>query len=89
MSAPQEPDPNVELLLEAATTAHRPRDAYGRILPAPAWADLPPARRRDLFDRQLAARLIERAIDPAGRSSTAHAVLGRIHLLPQFQEDEE
>lgn len=72
-----------ELLLEAATAAHRDRDTHGRILPSPAWADLAPAERAALFDRQLAARRLEQAIDPQGLSSTARVVLERAAGLGQ------
>ncbi|MHC4320381.1 MAG: hypothetical protein ACYS1B_17805, partial [Planctomycetota bacterium] len=65
---------DAEVLLEAATTAYRERDSHGRLKPSPAWADLAPAQRRELLDRQLFARLIEQALDPEGLSSTARAV---------------
>ncbi|MHC4082697.1 MAG: hypothetical protein ACYS15_07690 [Planctomycetota bacterium] len=77
-----------EVLLEAATTAHRERDSYGRVKPSPAWADLAPAQRDALFQRQLAARLVEQAVDPQGLSSTARAVLDRIAFLGQWPGDQ-
>jgi hypothetical protein len=73
-----------ELLLEAATGAFRERDTFGRLKPSPAWADLSPAQREALFDRQVAARLVERAIDPQGLTSTDRAVLDRIDFLEQL-----
>ena len=83
--AVRRPD-DAEVLLEAATTAHRERDTYGRLKPSPAWADLAPAQRNELFQRQQVARLIERAVDPQRLSSTARAVLDRIALLGQLPE---
>jgi hypothetical protein len=70
------PDP--ELLLEAATSAWRERDSHGRVRPSPAWTDLTPDERGALFDRQLMARMVERAADPGGLSSTARQVLAAI-----------
>jgi hypothetical protein len=66
------------LLIEEAVSAFRERNTWGRVLPSPAWMDLPPAEREALFGRQLASRIIERAIDPNGRSSTVRAVLRRL-----------
>ncbi|MHC4218477.1 MAG: hypothetical protein ACYSU7_08480 [Planctomycetota bacterium] len=83
---PRPDDP--EVLLEAATGAFRERDSFGRIKPSPAWADLDPAQRQELFERQVTARLFEQAIDPAGLSSTARAVLNRIGFLGQLPEDQ-
>ncbi len=75
-----------EVLLEAATGAFRERDTYGRLKPSPAWADLAPAQRQELFGRQLVARLIEQAIDPQRLSCTARAVLDRIAFVDQLPE---
>ncbi len=67
-----------DLLIEEAVSAFRERNAWGRILPSPAWLDLRPADREAIFDRQLTSRIIERALDPNGRSSTVRAVLTRL-----------
>jgi hypothetical protein len=67
-----------DLLIEEAVSAFRERNTWGRILPSHAWLDLAPADRDALFDRQLASRIIERALDPNGRSSTVGAVLTRL-----------
>jgi hypothetical protein len=67
-----------ELLIEEAVSAFRERDSWGRILPSPAWFDLPPEDREALFERQLTSRIFERAIDPSGRSTTVRAILVRI-----------
>ena len=75
----------LEALLEAATGAFRWRDALGRIQASPAWADLTPPQREQLFDRQLIARLIESGIDPGGLSSTGRLVAERIRSLPQLE----
>jgi hypothetical protein len=67
-----------ELLVAAATSAHRARDADGRPLAHPAWMDLDEAGRRAAFDETLALRELEAAADARGLSSTGRAVLGRI-----------
>ena len=67
-----------DLLIEKAVSAFRERNAWGRILPSPSWLDLPPEDRDALFARQLESRLIERALDPNGLSTTARAVLKRL-----------
>ena len=66
------------ILLEAATTAYRERDPSGRILPSPAFMDLPPEARDELIARQASMREIERALDPRGWSGTVRAVMLRI-----------
>jgi len=68
----------MEGLLEAATAVYRERRADHRILPAPAWWDLPAETREELFRRQVAARALERAIHPRGWSATVQAVMARI-----------
>lgn len=65
-------------LLEAAATAFRERDRSGRILPSPAFLDLPVARRDELAARLSAMREIERAVHPLGWSGTVQAVMTRI-----------
>jgi hypothetical protein len=67
-----------DLLIEEAASAFRERDSRGRILPSPAWWDLPAEGRDALFTRQLEGRLIERALDPKGLSQTVRAVLSRL-----------
>jgi hypothetical protein len=74
-----------DLLIEAATAAFRERDPETRALrPAPEFLDLPPAERDALFAHQMRSRLLERALDARGLSTTAHAVLGRLPFLGQF-----
>jgi len=80
MMRPRPQDP--EILLEAATGAFREFDTYGRVRPSPAWADLTPAQREELFQMQLTSRVLEKAIDRRRLSSTAHSVLGHIDALP-------
>ena len=72
-----------DVLIEAATTAHRDRDATGRILPSAAWHDLGPEEREKLFRNQLVSRRLERAADPDGLTTTARAVLERVDELGQ------
>ncbi len=75
--------PDRDALVEAAASAFRARDASGRIVPSPDWADLAPEDRDALFDLELASRRLERAAHPQGLSSTARAVLERIGRLGQ------
>jgi hypothetical protein len=65
-------------LIEAATTAWRPRDPSGAIRPHPAWADLDAAGRRALHEAIASTRALEAALDAGGLSTTARAVLARI-----------
>jgi len=67
-----------DTLLEAAVTPFRERDAWGRILPSPAFMDLPPSMREELAALQAQAREVERALHPLGWSGTVQAVMGRI-----------
>jgi len=67
-----------DLLIEEAVSAFRERNTWGRVLPSPAWRDLAPADREALFERQLDSRIIERALDRNGRTSTVRAILGRL-----------
>ena len=65
-------------LIEEAVSAYRERNYWGRILPSPAWLDLMVEDRDELFARQLESRLIERALNPAGLSTTVQSVLARL-----------
>jgi len=67
-----------EVLLEEAVSAYRDRTASGRILPSPAWWDLPPESREQLFARQMQSRVVERALSPDRMSSTVRSVLRRL-----------
>ena len=67
-----------KMLIEEATTAWRPRTPDGTILDHPAWADLDPDSRRQVFDETVVARRLERGMDPVGRSTTVRAVLDRL-----------
>jgi hypothetical protein len=71
-------DPPDETLLEAATTAFRGRDPGGPLRFHPAWYDLDDAGRVAAFDATVRARRLEAAIDPAGLSTTARAVLAAL-----------
>ena len=75
--------PESEILIEAATTAYRERDSYGRIQPSSAWADLTAEQRIELFENQIAARLVEQAADEQGLSSTCRVVLETAARLSQ------
>jgi hypothetical protein len=86
---PRRPHDDVEVLLEAATSAVRGRDATGRIQPAPAWVDLSPEQCDALFERQWEARLLERAAGGTMVSSTGAQVLERAAHLGQFSADED
>jgi hypothetical protein len=65
-------------LVSAATSAHRARDAEGRLVADAAWMDLDEAGRRAAFDATLCQRKMEAALDGEGLSSTARAILRRI-----------
>jgi hypothetical protein len=72
-----------DLLIEAAAGAWRARDAWGNVLPHPAWADLSPAGREASFEIQMEGRAIEAALDPRGVDTTGQAILGRIEGVRQ------
>lgn len=67
-----------ERLIEEAAGAWRPRGAAG-VRAHPAWADLDAAGRREAFEVARTQRRLEAALDAEGLSSTARAVLARIH----------
>lgn len=67
-----------EQLVEAAASAHRPRDPHGVIRPHKAWLDLDEAGRAEAFAAAAESRKMEAALDPEGLSTTARAVLDRI-----------
>jgi len=67
--------------IEAVCSAFRERTPEGRILPAPDWWDLSPEDREVAFREQLAARWLERIVDPRGFGGTVRAVLARIERL--------
>jgi hypothetical protein len=72
-------DEGEELLIEQVAGAHRaPTPAFGDLAFHPAWHDLGPAARERAFERGLALRVAEAALDPDGLSTTARAVLARI-----------
>jgi len=71
-------DDPLDRLIEEATSAFRERDPTGRIMPSPAWWDLPAKARVKLFFRQLESRILERHLSPDGRSATVRAVLDRL-----------
>jgi hypothetical protein len=65
-------------LIEAVTTAWRPRSPSGEIRPHPAWSDLDSAGRLEAYEATRTLRRLEAALDPEGRTSTARAVLARL-----------
>jgi hypothetical protein len=67
-----------ETLIEAATTAWRPRSPSGEIRAHPAWADLDAAGRVAAYEATRALRRLEAARDARGLSTTARAVLARL-----------
>lgn len=71
--------PEQELLLEQVTTAFREEDADGRLLPSPAFHDLPPDLRGAAYEESARLRRMEAALDSLGLSTTGRAVLARIH----------
>jgi hypothetical protein len=66
-----------ELVIEEVAGAYRPpvRDALRY---HPGWHDLDDDGRRRAYERARALRRAEAALDPAGLSTTARAVLARI-----------
>jgi hypothetical protein len=68
----------LDVLIEATATAWRDRDVSGRLVPPPAWWDLPPDARLLAFDAQAATRELERAADALGLSGTVRAVVARL-----------
>jgi len=67
-----------EALIEAAAGAWRARDPRGGLAFHPAWWDLDEAGRQTAYEAARESRALEAALDPAGLSSTARAVLARI-----------
>ena len=67
-----------DALIESSVTAHRERDADGRLRPPPEWWDLAPDALDELYRRQLLSRRIERLINPLGQSATVKAVRARL-----------
>ena len=74
-------DDQEDILLEEAVSAYRERTASGRILPSPAWWDLPVESRELLFKRQLQSRAVERAVSSDGMSTTVRSIFNRIRAL--------
>jgi hypothetical protein len=69
---------DLDVLIEAAVTPYRERDVEGRVVPPPAWWDLSPEAREELYRRQMISRVIEKAFDAEGWSGTVRAVMERI-----------
>ncbi len=68
-----------ELLIEAITSAFRPRDPItGEVRGHAAWHDLDAPGRVEAYSRTIAARELEAALDPEQLSTTARLVLARI-----------
>ncbi len=67
-----------ELLIAQATTAHRTRDREGTLQMLPAWLDLDEEGRRQAFAQTVELRALEAAVDEAGLTSTARAVLAQL-----------
>jgi hypothetical protein len=68
-----------DTLIEQVAGAFRARDPLdGRAQPHPSWRDLDEAGRAEAFDQATRLRALEAALDPAGLSTTARAVLARI-----------
>lgn len=70
--------PEELLLLEQVVSANRERTIDGVIKSHPAWHDLDAAGRTAAFDETVRQRAVERALDPAGESSSIKAVLARL-----------
>jgi hypothetical protein len=66
-------------LIEEVAGAFRPRDPR-TLASLPAWHDLSPEGRERAHALAVEMRTLEAALDPAGRSATVRAVLGRLGL---------
>ena len=66
-----------EALIEQAASAWRPRGTDA-VRAHPAWADLDPPGRLEVYELTRALRRLEAALDADGLSTTARAVLARI-----------
>lgn len=67
-----------EALVEAVAGAFRERGRDGVVRGHPAFFDLDAAGRRAAHEAALESRILERALDARGRSSTVAAVLARL-----------
>ncbi len=67
-----------ERLVEEVASAHRRLDPRGGLAPSPAFADLDEEGRAQAFEVAVVMRALEAALDPAGLSTTARAVLRMI-----------
>jgi len=68
---------NDDELIEEVAGAYRP-PVRDELRYHPSWHDLDEAGRRRAFELASGLRRIEAALDPAGLSTTARAVLARI-----------
>ncbi|NUP11726.1 MAG: hypothetical protein HOW73_37240 [Polyangiaceae bacterium] len=64
-----------DALVEEVVSAHRAIDPRGALIPSPAFHDLDDEDRMRAFEASIAARTLEAALDPGGRSTTVRAVL--------------
>ena len=71
-------DRNRALLIEQACGSWRPVDRSGEVLGHPAWFDLAPDDRAEVYRETVILRRMEAALDPMGLSTTGRAVLGKI-----------
>lgn len=69
---------NERELIEQATAAHRAQNPDGSLRVHPAWLDLPPEAREEVFEETLKLRQMEAALHPIGMSTTVRSVLERI-----------
>jgi hypothetical protein len=76
--SPLPPQSPADALVDAVTTAWRPRGPNGQLRYHPVWHDLDAVGREQAYDATFALRTLEAALDPEGLSSTARAVLARI-----------
>lgn len=65
-----------DALIESALSARRERDREGRVEPSPAWWDLGPEAREELYRLQLVTRAMEKAV--VGVTGTVQAVMMKI-----------
>ena len=76
---PKESAPDRDRLIEQLTSAYRTRDPFtGLPRSHPAFHDLDEEGRAEAYERTLALRALEAALDPDGRTSTIRAILARL-----------
>ena len=80
---------NREEQIESVVAAHRAVDVRGHLRSAPEWHDLDDNDRLLATEEARRQRLLEASLDPAGLSSTGHAVLNRTRRRGKAGREEQ